>query len=143
MDRHRVNRPRIVDETIDGESLIMDMVTGSYYGCDGASAFAWLAFAGGASVDEMADALSARFPVDAATARTQGAELLGTLLGHELLVARGDEPPVPLDDAVAAYDGAFDGAAPLSIDAFTDLADLILLDPVHDVSEAGWPHRRE
>ena len=42
MDRYRVNRPRIVDETIDGESLIMDMVTGSYYGCDGPSAFAWM-----------------------------------------------------------------------------------------------------
>ena len=43
-----MNRPRIVDETINGESLFMDMETGSYYGCDGPSAFAWLAFAGGA-----------------------------------------------------------------------------------------------
>ena len=45
--------------------------------------------------------------------------------------------------SVSAYDGAFYSPGPLSVDAFTDLADLILLDPVHDVSDAGWPHKRE
>ena len=143
MDRYRVNRPRIVDETIDGEALIMDMVTGSYYGCDGPSAFAWLALAAGASVDEVGQALAARFPIDADTARDQAAGLVESLLGHELLVDREGQPPGALDEAVAAYDGTFDLDTALSIDAFTDLADLILLDPVHDVTEAGWPNKRE
>jgi hypothetical protein len=24
---------------------------------------------------------------------------------------------------------------------FTDMQDLLLVDPVHDVGDAGWPHR--
>ncbi len=143
MERYRVNRPRIVDETIDGEALIMDMVSGAYYGCDGPSAFAWLAFGGGASADEVGDALASRFPLEADGARDEAARLLASLVGHELLVPRAEEPADDLDTSVAAYDGAFDAGGPLSVDAFTDLADLILLDPVHDVTDAGWPHKRE
>jgi hypothetical protein len=143
VDRYRVNRPRIVDETIDGEALIMDMVSGAYYACDGASAFAWLAFAGGSTADDVGHELGARFGMDEALARKEADGLVASLLAHELLVERGDEPTVPLADAVAGYDGAFEPADALSVAAFTDLADLILLDPVHDVSEAGWPHKRE
>jgi hypothetical protein len=143
VSRYRINRPRIVDEMVDGECLVIDMVTGSYYGCDGPSAFAWLTFAGGSTAEEVGDALAARFPVDATTARAEADHLLVTLIGHELMVDRGDEPPVAVAEATATYDGTTDAYTPLAIDAFTDLADIILLDPVHDVSEAGWPHKRE
>jgi hypothetical protein len=143
VQRQRANRPRIVDETIDGEALIMDMVSGAYYGCDGASAFAWLALAGGATTDEVATALSERFGMSGDQLRTSVDDFVGTLVGHQLLVDRGDEAPEPFDDAVAAYDGGYEPAEALAVDAFTDLADLILLDPVHDVTEAGWPHKRE
>jgi Coenzyme PQQ synthesis protein D (PqqD) len=142
MQRHQANRPRVVDETVDGEALVMDMVTGSYYGCEGASALAWLLLSEGASIDELAATLVARFSIAPAAAASDGEAFLAELLRHELLVPR-PASRLPADDPAAGYDGAFESYATLQVEAFTDLADLILLDPVHDVSEAGWPHKRE
>jgi hypothetical protein len=27
------------------------------------------------------------------------------------------------------------------LEKFTDMHDLLLMDPIHEVSDAGWPHR--
>jgi hypothetical protein len=135
--RYRSNAPRFVDETIDGEALIMDMLKGSYFSCVGVSAFAWNALIAGASVPELAASLSAAYavPTDDATRDVQ--QYVDALVAEEMLVEAVDAstptlaPPDP--EATGAY------ASP-EIERFTDLADLILLDPVHDVTEAGWPH---
>ena len=45
--RYRANAPRFVDETVDGEALIIDMVKGTYFSATGADrvgmggAFPW------------------------------------------------------------------------------------------------------
>jgi hypothetical protein len=135
--RYRTNAPRFVDETIDGEALIMDMVKGSYYSCVGASAFAWNALTSGASSSELARTLSSHYSIDEADVTRDAEQFVESLLAEEMLVP-DDEASVPqLDtpDPVTAAE-----YAPLNLERYTDLADLILLDPVHDVTEAGWPH---
>ena len=61
------------------------------------------------------------------------------LLRDELLVVRDDSIPPdtrsPLDSNGAPA-GPYEA---MSLERYTDLADLILLDPVHDVSDAGSP----
>jgi hypothetical protein len=141
MVRYQVNRPRIVDETVEGEALVMDMVTGSYFGCTGPSALAWIAVKGGATAEELADLLAERFAVEPAAVSGDIERFLAALAAHELVVERAADDPRPLD-LVAEYDGVAAEYEPLAIEVFTDLADLILLDPVHEVSEAGWPHRQ-
>ena len=32
---------------------------------------------------------------------------------------------------------------PPSLETFTDMRDLLLLDPIHEVTDAGWPHVAE
>jgi hypothetical protein len=141
MDRFRANRPRVVDETIDGEALLMDMVSGSYFGCDGPSAVAWAALSGGHTVDELAAALADRLDVDVETVRADGARFLEALVAAQLVVADPDAgvpaiEPLGLDELQGPY-------VALAIDEHRDLADLLLLDPVHDVSEEGWPHQKQ
>ena len=134
--RFTVNQPRFVDETIGNEALVMDMVRGSYYSCLGGAAAAWNALKAGATADDVAGRLAS---TDGDTDQiAQDVEaFVADLLTHELLVARpdGTEPDAAALDAVewpAAYET-------LVLERYTDLADLILLDPVHDVSEDGWP----
>ena len=61
-------------------------------------------------------------------------------IGFAMLVTRDGAAESPVDVATIG-----NGAGPpeyqsLCFEKYTDLADLILLDPVHDVSDAGWPH---
>jgi len=140
--RYRPNEPRFVDETIDGEALVMDMVRGNYYSCEGASAVAWNALKQGLDVDAVAAVLVAAYALAPEQASSDLDSFVAALLAEEMLVERPDAAPdaAPATAPVAARAGPYEG---LRLDRFTDLADLILLDPVHDVSEAGWPHRAE
>jgi hypothetical protein len=141
---YRVNRPRFVDETVDGEALVMDMVKGNYYSCVGASAYAWNALVAGMSPAELAPLIAERYGVSAADAAGDVDRFVATLVDEEMLHPVDAPPDAPSESPVDR--AALDAAVPpgeyggLTLERFTDLADLILLDPVHDVSEVGWPH---
>ena len=138
---YRANGPRFVDETIDGEALIMDMLKGSYYSCEGASAYAWNALTAGASASDVVELVAARYDVDATRVERDVGGFVAHLVDQELLVEAPDSPDEPLDrSALDALVPSGDYGA-LTVEKFTDLADVILLDPVHDVTDAGWPHR--
>ena len=140
-ERFRANTPRFVDETIDGESLIMDMVKGTYYSCVGPSAIAWNELKSGASPTEVAHTLTVAYSVDHLTAVADVGRFAAALLDEEALIRDldADDAPRPLSNMAKARDEY----ETLSFERFTDLSDLILLDPVHDVADAGWPHVAE
>lgn len=143
--RYRFNTPRFVDETIDGEALIMDMVKGSYYSCDGASAVVWNALRGGEEVEAVAVLLADRYGIPRDQAAQDLAGFVDQLVAGELLVVLGDGDPRPEPSDPGGSGNDPDGReyVGLALECHTDLADIILLDPVHDVTDTGWPHARD
>jgi hypothetical protein len=135
--RYRSNAPRFVDETVDGEALIMDMVKGTYYSCVGSSAYAWNLLSRGIPVADVAADLAERYSLTEGDARRDVDAFVQSLVTEEMLVASDGPAPSTADPATPVAPSEY---APLALERFTDLADLILLDPVHDVTEAGWPH---
>lgn len=140
MASHRLNAPRFVDETVDGEALIMDMVTGAYYTCFGASTTAWEALKRGAEPPQVAAALAAAYPVELPEAEQDVERFLAELTQEEMLVPADGPSNGATAEPAAGNGGPAGEYQPLAFERYTDLADLILLDPVHDVSDAGWPH---
>jgi hypothetical protein len=136
---YRSNGPRFVDETIDGEALVMDMVKGSYYSCVGACGFAGTALPRGMTADDLTAMLVARYGITDVDAARDVDGFVTTLLGEEMLVAV--DPPTDAPPTRATLDALVPQPEyrALALERFNDLADLILLDPVHDVTEAGWP----
>ena len=135
--RYRLNAPRCAEETIEGEALIIDMVSGSYFSCTGTAAVVWNELKLGASADEVASVLVDAHGGDPLEVAAE-VESFASALVEALLVA---EDP----DAIAQEGRRSDLVEPgertaLVLEEYSDLADLLLLDPVHDVSEAGWPH---
>jgi hypothetical protein len=139
MAQYRSNGPRFVDESVDGEALIMDMVTGTYYTCLGPATIAWDALKRGVEPGDVASMIATMYEADAAAVERDLDAFVAELVQEEMLVARDGAPasapvePPPAPAPAGPY-------APMRIERYTDLADLILLDPVQDVSGAGWPH---
>ena len=71
-----------------------------------------------------------------ASARTFLASLEGLGLVAEGEAAPDALPPAPARPAVRR---AF---CEPRVETFSDLQDLFLVDPIHDVDEAGWPHAK-
>ena len=141
MTRYRANTPRFVDETVDGEALIMDMVTGSYYTCVDSSTVAWDALKCGLELREVAAILSSSYAIATGDAEREVESFVAELVQEEMLVVRDGAMDGPVNPPEADVNGSRPREyQPLRFEKYTDLADLILLDPVHDVSDAGWPH---
>ena len=133
--RYEISSPQVIHETIDGEVVIINLESGNYYSLRGTGARAWAGIDQGAEPSAIAGDLESSF----AGAGSAGAEVETFLaaLEAEGLIRASDQPDVPLALPEPAGAAAY---APPVLETFTDMQDLILLDPVHEVDEAhGWP----
>jgi Coenzyme PQQ synthesis protein D (PqqD) len=138
----RVNSPNVIHETIEGEVVLIDLKTGTYYSLRDSGAAVWQAIEQGAGVEGIAAELRARYDASEEQIRDAVRRLLGELEGEGLIRAEeGEAAPAAPPSASASANGAgrLPFAAPV-LEKHTDMQDLILLDPVHEVGAEGWPH---
>lgn len=135
----RINRDEIAHDVIDGEVILINTMSGCYYSLRGTAVPLWGEIEDGRSLDGLRDWAAGQYGLApaAAAAMVEGfvAGLVadGVLLPADSAAAPGAFPRI----APAAADGAF--AAPV-VERFTDMQDLLTLDPIHEVDDLGWPH---
>ena len=139
--RFRVNSPNVIHETIEGEVILIDLKTGTYYSLRDAGAAVWQAIERGADEDEIQAALALRYEGSADEMRDAVRRLVAELEGEGLIRAESaaDAPaagPAPSENGAPARKPF----QPPVLEKHTDMQDLILLDPVHEVGAQGWPH---
>jgi hypothetical protein len=141
--RYRVNSPNVISETIQGETIIIHLTTGAYYSLRGTGPEVWDAIAASASVDEIADELATHNDVSAADAGASVERLIADLTAEDLISVDGD---ATARIAAPTANGNGNGAAKQfeapELAKYTDMQDLVLLDPVHEVTDTGWPEAK-
>jgi Coenzyme PQQ synthesis protein D (PqqD) len=128
------NGPLVVSETIDGEAIIMHHGSGTYFNTTGSGALIWGAIERTTTLDIIAAHLVAVYDVDTERALAATRHYLAALAAHDLIK--------PGSEAFADLPKASPHREPFrepELGVHTDLADMLLLDPIHDVGEAGWP----
>lgn len=135
--RFRINMPPVIHQTLDGEVIAVNLDTGVYYSLRGSAASVWGSLERRASVGEaVADAV-ARYDGPPPSIEAAVARFIEELEAEGLIAALGgDEPREP-----AQPDGevGVPFAEPV-LDKYTDMQELLILDPIHEVDDAGWPH---
>ena len=131
--RYCQNRSEIASERFDDGLVIINFLTGRYFSMNGTGEAVWYALATPASRDELGRTLASMASAPAPEqVQSDLDRFLDVLIEHRLLLATDTGPPC--DQAVS---GPYE--API-VEVFDELSDLILLDPIHEVSEAvGWP----
>jgi hypothetical protein len=135
----KVNAPAVVAEIIDGEAVIMDLASGHYFstrhvGCD-----IWRGVERGLTRSSIARTLVARYEVDESAAGAAVDMFVRDLLERNLVVevsASAGNGDAPEAESAAARRRDF---APPVLEAYSDMEEMLLLDPIHDVDAAGWP----
>ncbi len=133
---YRVNEPKVVSETLDGETIAIDLESGSYFSMNPAASVVWNLILDGHPAAAFPAVVAARFDVAPEDAAGDIERFVESLVRDRLVVAA--EPR-----AVAAPVIAAQGRAPYeapSVERFDDMQELLLADPIHDVTLAGWPH---
>ena len=135
--RFRVNSPSVIGESIDGELLIVNLDSGAYFSVRGAGELIWNLAALGTPVGEVAASAVAAFDGDETAIRSSTIAFVEELVSEGLIVLAPDGPGASVPSVAGR--GPF---APPILEKFTDMQELLILDPVHEVEETGWPHAR-
>jgi Coenzyme PQQ synthesis protein D (PqqD) len=141
--RYCVNTSQVINEVIDGEAIMINLATGSYYSLDRVGAEVWALVETSMSVDGIVAALGRRYDAAPDDIRRGVEDLLQHLSSEQLVVPCLDEKAASAADAAATPETATGPRQPFQpprLEKFTDMQDLILLDPVHEVDSRGWPH---
>lgn len=121
----RPNRPDVIDETFDGEAVLVNLDNGCYYALSPAATVLW---------NLCADGRSARSLLASSDATEESIEAFVAQFKAEGLLVSGGV------DAGPAEQRAEVGGDP-TIEKFTDMQELLMLDPIHDIDldADGWP----
>jgi hypothetical protein len=131
-------------ETIEGEVIVIDLTTGSYYSLREASAAIWHSIDQGTDEAGIDEALQQRYEAPREEIVAAVGRFLDELAGEGLIEPSDGAPAAP--SAPAATPQQVNGRVPFVeplLEKHSDMQDLILLDPVHEVGPQGWPHRPE
>lgn len=131
-----VDAPSAVSEVIDGELVVMNLATGNYFSGTGVGAALWSCFERALPEDAALAEIMSTFAVARDQAEADLAQFTQTLLGHGL-IRRG---PATRTTPAATTGTALPYETPV-LTLYTDMKDLLMLDPIHDVAEEGWPMR--
>jgi hypothetical protein len=123
-------------ERLEDEVIAINLETGSYYAIQAAGADCWSVAAAGGGLDAMVQSLVSRFEVDETRARADAESFITTLLASGLACA---VEGIPCSDSALPPRKPRAPYAPPQLEGFEDLEDLLLIDPIHEVDEAGWP----
>jgi hypothetical protein len=140
-DRYRVNGPAVTHEVIDDEAVIINLETGNYYSLELVGAEIWTMLAAQASPRAIVDHLARSYGCDRSELEPTVVQLVAELHREQLIVAADSELSRPAESSPARPGGARPFRAPV-LQKFTDMQEMLLLDPIHDVDERGWPHRK-
>jgi hypothetical protein len=135
----RVNTPTVIDEIFDDEVVIINLDSGSYYSVSGTGLAVWQAVKRGAGEAALASALAARYAGDRAEIEHACRDFLAELRRESLIVASDQSPPVAGEEAAVAALTDLPAFTAPALQKYNDMQELLLLDPIHEVDEAGWP----
>ena len=138
--KYVVNSPDIIYELIDNEVIIVNLEKGHYYSLLGTGTDIWSGILAGESLEQIATELANVYTTDHQEVLKAVQSFTQRLTEENILRAAS---PDDIENSEPWHlnhkedtDGIF---VPPSFERFTDLEELLLLDPVHDVDELGWP----
>ena len=141
--RYRLNEPDVIQETVEGETLIVHTRSGTYYNLEGSGTRVWNALLAGHTVADIVDAFASTSDDERAAIHAGLDTFVDTLVGERLVV--------PSDHAISnatSADRGTDESRPIFVQpelrTFTDMQELLLVDPIHDVQpDVGWPLQKD
>ncbi|HEX9829650.1 MAG TPA: PqqD family protein [Bacteroidota bacterium] len=138
--RYKLNTPAVVEETFDTETVIVNLVSGFYYSATKSGVMMWNLLVNGYTATEIASQLHKHFTGTEKQFTTAVEEFRTKLLAEQLIVAvNGDHTAPLMPPSTIQTPAPFENPV---LEKYTDMQDLLLLDPIHEVDDSGWPNKK-
>lgn len=138
-----LNSPSVVSETVEGETIVIHLETGAYYSLEGSAAECWDFVMRDGRDDQAVSWMCGHYGETRDVLSSAWKEFTDALQ-RENLVRKENFDEVQLagtpssEEAGGASAGSVAFTVP-KIQKYEDMREMLLLDPIHDVSAGGWP----
>ena len=142
--RLKINTPKIVHETIDGETVILNLDNGNYYSLVGVGAQIWGFIESGAPAYDIIEKVKCDYESNGTDVEEAVNKFVSELRLEGLTVPDNADTNAgflwPAEKREPGLNGEKQTFSAPILNKYSDMQDLLLLDPIHDVDEeAGWP----
>jgi hypothetical protein len=139
----KINAPQVVHETIDGETILLNLDSGTYYSLNDMGAVLWAFIENNYTKREILKDVLCHFQIAAEKVEASINNFLNELIEEGLVVPIqiGVHKRSPNHSAtiLSSLRGKTTDFIKPVLSKYTDMQDLLLLDPIHDVDDSGWP----
>jgi len=135
-ESYKVAGIHVAHQIIDGELIVVDLLQGIYFSITGSGSTIWQHLVTGHAVDQIVNHMLLCYDASRTEIEATVDKLIQQLLDESLLT-KSEEPAIPL--AVPAADVVKRPFEPVKFEKYTDMDAALMLDPVHDTDESGWP----
>jgi hypothetical protein len=143
---YHINSRHTVHETIESETIVMNLVNGNYFSFEGLAAVIWQLILKNYSITGIIKLVSDHYKMPEGQIEEPLRTFIEQLEKNELIIKTDTDSkqPTPEDDGVTFILSNLDGTfvSPI-LSKYTDMQDILLLDPIHDVDIKGWPEPKQ
>jgi hypothetical protein len=136
---YRANTPKVIFEAFDDETILINLDSGNYYSFGGTGALLWDLITSGQLLRDTVAALQTRFPNANAVVERAVHKFVDELITEGLITERDDKASNTAGELKAMQEIHLPEFEKPTIVKYSDMAELLLLDPIHEVDEGGWP----
>ena len=133
-----LNKPFVVSERLDGEVIAISSESGKYFSLGNTAADIWFLLQHEIAQKNWVSILTSNYENIPESAEQEIQDFLSEILEEQLI-----RPEKALNNVVIdlPMDSAGGKWIKPTVIVFDDLKDLLLVDPIHDTSEEGWPFK--
>lgn len=138
--KYKINESRVISETLDGETIIINLDTGNYYSTNITAAIIWNQIQSDNSIKEILQYFSNHFNENKDIIEKSITEIIDLLLKGNLILESELNAP---EDIIEKTDNiSKESFITPKIKKYDDMQEMLFADPVHDVNKDGWPNLR-
>lgn len=129
----------VIHERFDEETVIVKLDVGRYYSLGGSAEAIWALAASAISRTQIVLTASEGFSGDPDEIARETIRFLDELVAEQLLESIDADAPSSADPPAVRREPFITP----HLQKYTDMEELLLLDPIHQVDELGWPSARK
>lgn len=134
--RYRLNEPHVIGEVLEGELVLVHFASGLYFSLRGTGADICNLLLAGCTVGQATERLASHHGISAEPVRAALEPFIAQLVAEELLTATTGASAS--DSNICPVAAEF---SPPVLEKYSDMADQLLLDPIHEIDQSDWSRR--
>jgi hypothetical protein len=141
--QYKVNKPQVIYEIFNDEIVLINLDSGNYYSLDGVSVDIWNFIVNGDAAGKIIEAVAGSYQGKRKEMETAINQFLSELAREGLICQAeaysGEKAVLKKSSGRKVSVTTLPVFSTPTLHRYTDMQDLLLLDPIHEVDESGWP----